>query len=220
MLNLKKIIFFSSLLYNKKNSENKDSTIDSEFNEKIEEIFNKNINLKNRVPENEIKIDIFIGYNLPSKNLLEEIFYFLTNNIIEKYRQTENQFKNNYYEESEELKDGKQQYENAIEIINKYTYDNLSKNKIIMEVESKLEKGEKNKFYNLLFDDYLLFFIYRSFKEEKSIDIKNIKLFIYLILNNKFKFNTIINDMKNLSILLNWIESYSTEIIMTFYQSK
>ena len=164
---LEKNYFFSSLLYNKKNSENKDSTIDSEFNKKIEEIFIKTINLKNRVPENEIKIDIFIGYNLPSKNLLEEIFYFLTNNIIEKYRQTENQFKNNYYEESEELKEGKQQYENAIEIINKYTYDNLSKNKIIMEVESKLEKGEKNKFYNLLFDDYLLFFIYRSFKEEK-----------------------------------------------------
>ena len=164
-----------------------------------------------------MKIDIIIGFNLPSKNLIEEIVSNINNNIINQYRQNEENFKNQYFEKDEELEEEKKQYENDLELCNKITQENIMKNNIIKEIEEKLAKGEKNifydKFYDLLFEDYLLYFIHKNIKEYEFKKIINIKSFIKIILENKFNLNDNKFNLEILSAILNWIETYSMEII-------
>ena len=203
---LEKNYYFSNLIFNKKNNANND---DDKVNKIIKEIFIKNVDIKDKVPENEMKIDIIIGFNLPSKNLIEEIILNINNNIINQYRQNEEEFKNQYFE--------KKQYENDLELCNKITQENIKKNNIIKEIEEKLAKGEKiifyDKFYDLLFEDYLLYFIHKNIKEFELKKIINIKSFIKIILENKFNLNDNKFNLEILSALLNWIETYSMEII-------
>ena len=205
---LEKNYYFSNLIFNKKQNIN---NLDDRFNNIIKEIFIKNVDIKNKVPENEMKIDIIIGFNLPSKNLIEEIVSNINNNIINQYRQNEEDFKNEYFEQDEE-------YENNLILYNKITQEIIMKNNIIKKIEEKLAKGEKikfnDKFYNLLFEDYLLYFIHKNFNGIEYKTITNIKSFIKIILENKFNSNDNNKfNLEKLSSQLNWIESYSMEII-------
>ena len=217
-LELEKNYYFSSLIFNKKEYlENNNSIIsnnDENFNKIIKEIFLKNVDLINKIPENEMKIEIKIGFNFPSKNLIEGIILNINDIIINQFKENEEDFKNKYFDnEDEEFKEAKQQYENNLEIYKRLTHDNIMKNNIIKEVESKLAKGEKNKFYNLLFEDYLLTFIDKNFKGLKYKSIFGIKAFMEIILENKFDLNENNSDLEKLSFKVNWIESYSMEII-------
>ena len=207
---LEKIYYFSSILNNKINS---DFINDIKFYKLIKEIFIKQINLTNRIPENEIKLNIIIGFYLPSKEILEKTINYISSNVVIQYRQFEEQYKNSYFEK-EEFEEGKQKYESNIELLNKYTQDCLNKNDLIKEIESKFGKGEKIKFYNLLLEDYLLYFI-NNYNEENKLSLSsivNIKEIIKIILSSKF--GTQKNeDTKIISQKFNWIESYSIEII-------
>jgi hypothetical protein len=60
--------YFSSLLFGSKKILNNNEN-DIELNKKIKEIFIKDVNLKNKIPEKEMKFEISLGFNLPSKNL-------------------------------------------------------------------------------------------------------------------------------------------------------
>ena len=204
--------YFSSLLNNKKKYINNNITEDEEFQNNIKEIFIQNINIKNKIPENEMKFDIIIGYSLPSKNILEEIMTYINNGITIQYRQTEEDFKNKFFEE-EEYEEGKNQYENNIQLLNKDTKENIAKNKLIKEIEIKFQKGKKNIFYNLLIEDYLFYFIDSNFKGQKLISINYIKSFMKIILCNKFDFKESNSDIYDVSTMLNWIQSYSYEIV-------
>jgi len=207
---LEKNYYFSCILNHKKNSDFNDK---KEFYKAIKEIFIKEVNLKNRIPENEIKLNIIIGFYLPSKSLLEKLINYISNNIIAQYRQFEEQFKNSYYEDKE-FEEGKQEYENNIELLNRYTQDFLNKIELIKNFESKFGKYEKIKFYNLILEDYLLYFInkYYEYNKLSQSSITNIKEIIKIILSNKFGTYKD-GDIRNISQQLNWIESYSMEII-------
>ena len=204
--------FFSSLIFNNKKYINTDNE-SILFYQNIKEIFIKNVYLKNKIPENEIKIDIIKGYNLPSKNLIEEIIDYINNNIINKYRENEEEFKNKYFEQEEELNEGKQLYENNLALYNNYTKENILQNDIIKEIEAKFAKGEKNKLYNLLLEDYLLYFINKNFNGQNFNKISQIKLFLKILLDNKFPSNENSSDLNKISTQFNWLESYSLEII-------
>ena len=162
-----------------------------------------------------MKFDIKLGFNLPSKNLIEEISSIINNNIVNNYRLNEDEFKNKFFEQEEELLEAKQQYENNLDIYNKNSYDSLIKNNTIKEIELKLAKGEKNKFYILLLEDYLLAFILKNLnlKQQNMEIILSIKSFLQIILNNKFNYTENNINIENLSLQLNWIESYSMEIV-------
>ena len=161
-IELEKTYFFSSIINNRrKYIDNKNNYENNEFNQKLLEIFINNINIKNKVPENEVKIEIIIGYNFPSKYLLEKINDYILIEI-EKYRQAEEKFKINLYESEEEFEEGKQHFNNNIKYIISYLQSNLSKNVILKEIESKFNESEKNKFYNLFLKDYLLYFIFKN----------------------------------------------------------
>ena len=207
--------YFSSLLSNKVKYINNKNEKEEIFYKYIKEIFIKDIDIKNKIPENEINIDIINGYNLPSKNLIETINYNITNNIINQYREIEDEFKNKYLEEesSEKFEEEKQLNQNNLELLNTNIQDNSRKIPALKEIESTLAKGEKIEFYKLLLDDYLLTFINKNIKMIEFKTIKSIKTFIKIILENKFNFNENSLDPKNVSTQLNWLESYSLEII-------
>ena len=210
---LESIYFFSSLLNNTKKYIANNNSEDREFDNKIKELFIKYININNKIPENEMKLEIMIGFYLPSKKILEEIDYYINNNIINKYREIEEDFKNKYFEEESEFEEGKKQYENNIELLNKYTQDNLLKNDLIKEIKKTFGKGEKNKFCNLLFEDYLLYFIDNHFKGQNIQSMISVKDLMIIIVNNKFGSNNKNLDIENISLKFNWIESYSIEIV-------
>ena len=204
--------YFSSLLFGSKKILNNNEN-DIELNKKIKEIFIKDVNLKNKIPEKEMKFEISLGFNLPSKNLIEEIISKINNNIVNKYRQNEEDFKNRYFEHKEEFEEGKQQYENNLELYNKNAKDIIiQNNNIIKEIETILPEGEKNKFYNLLFEDYLFTFINKNLNLQKLKLINSIKPLMRTILENKFNFNENNINLENFCTRLNWIESYSMEI--------
>ena len=207
---LEKNNFFSSILNNKKISYLNE---DIGFYKLIKKIFIKHINLKNRIPENEIKLNIIIGFYLPSKTILEKLINYISINVVVQYRQFEEQFKNSYFEDKE-FEAEKQKYKNNTELLNRYTQDFLNKDELIKEIESKFGKGDKIKFYNLLLEDYLLYFIIKYYEDNKLSlsSIINIKEIIKIILSNKFGINKD-EDIKFISQQLNWIESYSMEII-------
>ena len=76
-IELEKNYYFSSIINNiKKYIDNENNNGNEAFNEKIKTIFINNINLKNKIPENEIKFEIIMGFNLPSKDLMEKIYDF------------------------------------------------------------------------------------------------------------------------------------------------
>ena len=211
---LEKINYFSSILNNSKRYIDNKANINQkeEFNQKIKEIFIENINLKNNLPEDEIKLDIFIGFIMPSKILLEEIDGYITNNIKNQYREIEDQYKNSCFED-EEIEEGKQQYLNKISLLNKDVQEFLIKNKAIKKIESEFNKGDKDQFYKFLLSDYLIFLIYKYLKDEKIISIMDIKLFIQIILELKFESNTNNIDFQKLCVEINWIGTYISEII-------
>ena len=211
---LEKINYFSSILNNSKRYIDNKVNINQkeEFNQKIKEIFIENINLKYNLPEDEIKLDILIGFIMPSKNLLEEIDDYITNNIKNQYREIEDQYKNSCFED-EEIEERKQQYLNSISLLNKYTQEYLIKNKTIKKIESDFNKGDKDQFYKFLLSDYLIFLIYKYIKDEKIISIMDIKLFLQIILELKFGSNTNNIDFQNLCVEINWIGTYIFEII-------
>lgn len=64
---LENIYFFSSILNNEKKYIDNNNVKEIEFDNKIKEYFIKNININNKIPENEMKLELTIGYNLPSK---------------------------------------------------------------------------------------------------------------------------------------------------------
>jgi len=209
--------YFSSIIYNKKNSDIND---DMKFYKIIKEKFIKEINLSNRLPENEIKLNIIIGYYLPSKTILEKVSNYISSNIIVQYRQFEEQYKTSYFE-GEEFEEGTQNYENNIELLNKYTQDFLNKNELLKEIELNFGKGEKIIFYNFLLEDYLLYFINKYYEENKfSLSvISNIKEIIKIILSKnleltKMKISKIY--LKNL-IGLNLIQWNSYQSLNYFY---
>ena len=207
--------YFSSLLSNKVKYINNKNEKDEIFYKNIKEIFIKDVDIKNKIPENEINIDIIIGYSLPSKNLIEKINYNITNNVVGQYREIEEEFKNKYIEEEtpEKFEEESQINKNNIELLNTNIQDIVRKIPTVKEIESALAKGEKIEFYKLLLDDYLLTFINKNIKRIELKEIKSIKAFIKIILENKFSFNENSLDLKNLSTQLNWLESYSLEII-------
>ena len=217
---LENIYFFSSILNNEKKYILNNGSNDIEFNNKIKEYFIKNININNKIPENEVKLDITIGYNMPSKKLLEEINYYIRNNIVNQYKEIEEDFKSKYFED-EEFEDGKKQYEKSIELLNNYTLECLLKNNLIKDIKG-LDKGMKNKFSDLLEEDNLLSFIEQNFKGLTIQSMIYVKEFMEIILKNKFKddkYNNLNLDFQKISFVLNWIESYSIEIItiINFY---
>ena len=205
--------YFSSLLFKDNNKLNNIIENDENLYQKIKEIFINDVKINNKIPENEIKIDIIIGYNLPSKNLIEEIINFINNNILTQYRENDEEFKNKYFEQEEELEEEKKQYEYNVEVLNKNTQNNLLKIELIKEIELKLAKGEKNKFYDLLLDDYLLTYINKNFIGPNSVSLQSIKSFMRIILNNKFTLEENNLDLKIVSSIFNFIESYSMEIV-------
>ena len=66
---LENIYFFSSILNNEKKYIDNNNVKEIEFDNKIKEYFIKNININNKIPENEMKLELTIGYNLPSKKI-------------------------------------------------------------------------------------------------------------------------------------------------------
>ena len=211
---IEKNYFFSSLLFNKnKYYQNNDNKIDDEFNQKIKEIFIQDVDIKNKIPENEMKFEIIIGFNLPSKNIIDEIISNINDNINNQYKENEYEFKNKFFEQEEEFETGKQQYENNLDLYKKITHDNINKNNLIKEIESRLSKGEKYKFYNLLLEDYLLTFIIKNFNLQKFLSNANIIDFIKIILINKFNLNEKNLNLEDISLIFNFIESYSMEIV-------
>ena len=214
IVKFEKNYFFSSLLFNKnKYYQNNDNKIDDEFNQKIKEIFIQDVDIKNKIPENEMKFEIIIGFNLPSKNIIDEIISNINDNIINQYKENEYEFKNKFFEQEEEFETGKQQYENNLDLYKKITHDNINKNNLIKEIESRLSKGEKYKFYNLLLEDYLLTFIIKNFNLQKFVSNANIIAFIKIILINKFNLNEKNLNLEDISLIFNFIESYSMEIV-------
>ena len=216
--------YFSSILNRKNNylESNNIINIKNEFSYKINEIFLNNIKLKNNIPEKEVKLNIIIGFNLPVYNLLIDLNNYIISKIIEKYRQIEDEFKNLNFEdkddkeeeeveEDQEFKIEKEKYNNNIEFLNNMTYEKLYNNKIIKSIKDE-DYGIKEQFFNILLEDYLLFFIYKNYKEEKSIYINDFKLFFKMILNNKFDMNKT-NNIKDFCSKINWIETYSFELI-------
>ena len=65
----------------------------------------------------------------------------------------------------------------------------------------------------LLFEDYLLYYIFKNFNEQKKELIASIKDFIKILLNIKFNFEDNTIDLLNLATRINWIQSYSMEIV-------
>ena len=218
----KNYYFFSSLIFNKReNYPNNNEIIiknndDKNFNKKIQEIFIKSVDTRKKIPEYEMKVDIIIGFNLPSKHLIDEIIFNINKDTINKYKENEEIFKSKYFEnedEDEEFNEAKNQYEENLITYNQTTQENIAKITIINEIEKKLVEEEKNKFYNLLLSDYLLTFIDKNFKGMTKELINNLKSFVNIILDNKFDLKENNLDLENLSSILNWIDSYSMEII-------
>ena len=203
--------YFSNLINNRKNyidiinRENKTG----EFDKKIKEIFAENIDIKNKVPEDEVKFDINLWYNLPSKNIIENLYNYIIDNITNQYKEIENQFKYSYYEDSKSMEDAKKQYEDNKLLLKEKTKEYLIKNEIIKKVES-INGEEKSIFYKLLLDDFLYFLIFKYIKEEKDHSIINIKSFIYIVLSILPKEEI---DLNNLAVQLNWLVTYINEII-------
>ena len=166
-----------------------------------------------------MNIEIFNGYNLPSKNLIEKITYNITNNIINQYRENEEEFKNKYFleDQTEKFEEEKQLYLNNLEQFNINIQDILHIIPIVKEIESTMAKGEKIIFYKLFLDDYLMNFVIKNIKNIELKTIINIKKFIKIILDNKFNIKENRLDLKNLSTQLNWLETYSLEIISVIH---
>ena len=216
---LENIYFFSSILNNEKKYIDNNNVKEIEFDNKIKEYFIKNININNKIPENEMKLELTIGYNLPSKKILEEINYYIKNNIVNQYKEVDEDFKNKYLEE-EEFEEGEKQYENNIELLNNYSYENMCKNNLIKDIKVNFGKAEKIKFCNLLLEDDLLNFIDKNFKGLTIQSMICLKEFLKIILNNKFDLKNYKNyDFQKISHIFNLIESYAIEIItiMNFY---
>ena len=211
--------YFSSLLFNKEKYINNTNEKDEIFYKNIKDIFIKDIDIKNKVPEKEMNIEIFNGYNLPSKNLIEKITYNITNNIINQYRENEEEFKNKYFleDQTEKFEEEKQLYLNNLEQFNINIQDILHIIPIVKEIESTMAKGEKIIFYKLFLDDYLMNFVIKNIKNIELKTIINIKKFIKIILDNKFNIKENRLDLKNLSTQLNWLETYSLEIISVIH---
>ena len=206
---LEKENYFSSLINNyKEYIDNENNKI---FFNNIKEKFIENINLNNKKVENELKLEINIDYNLPFKNLLKKIDDYILS-IKDQFRENEEQFKMNNFEPNE-FEEAKQKYENKISFLNNDLQRKITED-IIKIMGSKLDQGVKIKFYNLLFKDYILYFINKYYKEEKDFNINDIKSLIEMILDNKFKINNIQIDLKIISSTLIWIESYSMEILL------
>ena len=211
--------YFSSLLFNKEKYINNTNEKDEIFYKNKKDIFIKDIDIKKKVPEKEMNIEIFNGYNLPSKNLIEKITYNITNNIINQYRENEEEFKNKYFleEQTEKFEEEKQLYLNNLEQFNINIQDILHIIPIVKEIESTMAKGEKIIFYKLFLDDYLMNFVIKNIKNIELKTIINIKKFIKIILDNKFNIKENRLDLKNLSTQLNWLETYSLEIISVIH---
>ena len=187
---------------------------DKELYEKLNEFFNKSDDIKKKRIKNEDKIEMIIGYNLPLKNLLENIINYINNILKKEILENEEEFIYKDFEDEIEFEEGKQRYENNLLFYTQDIQENIMiKNNIIKEIEENLAKGEKVKFYYLLLDDYLLTFICKFLKNQKLKTINNIKSFVKIFLNYKYKFN---ENCLNLTLLLKifiWIELYSLEII-------
>ena len=216
-IELEKNYYFSNLILKKKETLGKDNiiVINEDLDRTIKEIFISNVDINKKIPEDEMKFNIIVGFNLPSKNLIEEISSKINNNIISQYRENEEEFKDKYFEkEDEEFRESLIQYENNLELYTKITKENIMKNNIIKEIQQKNGKGLKKKFYNLLLDDYLLTFIDKNFSNLKNDIMVSVKSFLKIIISHKFNLTEYNNiDLSNLSAQLNWIESYSIEII-------
>ena len=209
---LEKKLFFSSILNRKNNylDNNIEIIYQNNFNEKINQILLSNIDLKKNMPEKEVRLDLFIGFNLPFYNLLININDYIRSKIIEQYRIFEEEFKNLNLEEDEEQIE-KEKYKNNISLLNNLTYEKLHKNEIIKNIKN-LDFGIKEQFFTLLFEDYLLFYININYKEETKYNKNELKIFLKKIITKKFENNKIVN-IKDFCSKVNWLESYSTEII-------
>ena len=218
-LNWKKNDFFSSLMKRRNNYINdktdKEKKDYEDFNEKIIKIFMNQFKLDNKLVENRnINIDIFFYFNLPLKTFLNEIHDFIQKNVVEKYEKNENFFRNIYLEEDNNCSNEKSLYINNLLNINTFTENSFHNFEIIKKIE--LEPKEiKNKFYNLFFDDYLSFIIINNFNEEIYEIKRDIKSFMELIINIKFKIKR--EEVNNLNIsikIINWLETYFVEDII------
>ena len=206
--------FFSAILNNKHKYDNNDEKYcfdnveNKNLYEKIKKVFINHINIKN---ENLDNINIFIGYNLPSKELIEEIKRYISDYIVKNYILNEKLLREILKEELLEKK--KQQYEKNLKILSKNPTNIFLKNEIIKEFTPS-DIGIRKKFYELILKDYLLFFIIDNNIEKDLKTINEILKFMRIILANKNKceYKDIHSDIGKIIICIIWIESYSEEL--------
>ena len=205
-IELEKNYFFSSLLKRRnyyftcEGQENYNG-----FNDIITKIYIEQCSIDNKDYGYE-NVDIYFDYNLPSKNLIEKMNDLVKNEVVENYLKNENIFRNINPEYEDEFEKEKKRYENNLAVINDYTLKKFKNFEFIKKIEEET-KSIKLKFYNLLFEDYLSFVINKTFQDKIFDEKKDIKLFLKIIINNKFDIQNI-DNIDNISKTINWLNSY------------
>lgn len=152
-------------------------------------------------------------------------------NVINKYRKNENNLRL-LYEDKKIMQKEIENYFKELNLYDDYTFNLVNKEVNLWNLINNNSK-ENSEIYYLLMQDYFIIFLEKNInknknlkgkdedKDEKLIDINFIKM-LYLMAN--LRINSIEkyllekkedkNNAKNLAKTINWIESYSKEIIL------
>ena len=182
------------------------------------------------------KLDIVFGLKIPGiKNFFDKIIKSVKENIIKNYRKNENNLRNIFENKNEALKEIKN-YFNNLKTFNNSLANIFTKEKKIIKIIDISESNKKNdNLYNLIINDYYTLFlcnIINKKKNEKENEIEKLLFknpidnirFLNLMINlrndiiNK-NFNNYIKETEIIDLLannINWIESYSEEIISLY----
>ena len=218
----------------------KRNIIEEKMINKIAELYLKEFSLNNEliIHHNTISNMELYGLKIPE---IKEIFFKIKNdlydnNIISNYRQNEDNLRN-YYDEKT-LEEEKRNYFQNFNILINSTINLISKEKYLYQILNSFNNDNNNILLNILINDYFSIIFYEIFIKNKNkifkkyneiiiIDksnFENCKKFFNLIINTK---NIIYNNhfeennnsksiIRQLSEVINWIESYIEEISLIY----
>ena len=135
---------------------------------------------------------------------LKQIVNFIREEIKEKYIKNENN-------------------ENQLRILNEILYNEIIKKPFLYKMNKENDKNKENELFNILLEDYYIFFINENVKnlrdkkrnEEKWIknaSINDIKNFLKYIVDLKNKDNNEKDPNRKIANVINWVECYKRDI--------
>ena len=225
----------------KKNKENEISSED--FNDSIKIVSKISGFFFENLPNEEIKItekinsnivDIILGLKIPGiRTSFENIIKKINKNVIRFHMNEFNlRIKNNHLEE-EEIENN--YWKELIRLCHLTTLE-IKKENYISKIMEKLDEKDLYLFYEILINDYYIFFINNNlnynFKNSKSLSIESIRRMLVLLIKtknkkygnkveekeeeeeeeeNKIKLKNK-NKLREIANTINWIECYKKEI--------